>query len=82
MLAKEKETYMPKILTPEEKEMSRIRKNQRVSGFIKERYNVVYVRYKKEDEEITRKLDSVKSKSQYIVDLIKKDIAKEKEDTK
>lgn len=79
--AKEEGTYMPKQLTEEEKESSRIKRNQRIYKFNRDNYCTVYVRYNKAEEEVTQKLDSVKSKSQYIVDLIKKDIAANKKDT-
>lgn len=47
-----------------------------INKFNKERYTIIRVVVPKSDTEILEKLDTVKSKSGYIVELIKKDLQK------
>ena len=47
-----------------------------INKFNKERYTIIRVVVPKSDTEILEKLNTVKSKSGYIVELIKKDLQK------
>lgn len=47
-----------------------------INKFNKERYTIVRVVVPKSDTEVLEKLNTVKSKSGYIVELIKKDLQK------
>ncbi len=47
-----------------------------INKFNKERYTIIRVVVPKSDAEVLEKLDTVKSKSGYILELIKKDLQK------
>ena len=72
---------MPKRLTPEEKVAAYDKKNKYKTKYAADNYNVLYVRYRKDDLEINDKLSSVDNKAQYILNLIRADIERSKDES-
>lgn len=54
--------------------VDRIKFNEQNKKYKKETYEKLTVRIRKDDTEVLKKLESVKSKNNYILELIRKDI--------
>lgn len=46
-----------------------------VNSYLKENYRTIRIRIRKDDEELMKKISEVKNINQYVLDLIRKDIA-------